>query len=364
MLTALAIVVALATDFLMLPALLMVGHRTAAESDSSTSADQSPRRKPMNSILRPGSITTALMTVGLAAATLLVAGSMTSTKAAGPKVEKDAAVSRATTEVDSELSSDGSAVVLADTEALLAQASTPEEKGLAIAARADRSDRNFGNSRVEMEMVLRNKTGKESRRTLILSTLEIPDENYGDKSVIVFDSPADIDGTALLSHAQILNPDDQWLYLPALKRVKRISSVNKSGPFVGSEFAFEDFTSLELNKYEYTYLRSEPCGDMVCDVLERRPRYEHSGYAEQIAWIDQDAFQVRKVEFHDRRGDLLKTLVLDEYRVYGDGWWRPHLLAMTNHKTGKSTDLVYANYEFDIGLDDNDFVKGMLQRIR
>ena len=97
---------------------------------------------------------------------------------------------------------------------------------------------------------MRNKAGREATRALRITTLEIPDEQVGDRSLIVFESPPDIDGTALLSHAKILDPDDQWLYLPALKRVKRISSVNKSGPFVGSEFAFEDFTALELNKYD------------------------------------------------------------------------------------------------------------------
>ncbi len=156
-------------------------------------------------------------------------------------------------------------------------AETPEQKGFAIAARADRSDRGFTDSRVEMKMVLRNAAGQEASRTLALNTLEVPDEQLGDKTLIVFDSPADIDGTALLSHAKILDADDQRLYLPALKRIKRISSVNKSGPFVGSEFAFEDFTALELNKYTYKYLREEPCGDMTCDVVERKPRYEHWG---------------------------------------------------------------------------------------
>ena len=158
-----------------------------------------------------------------------------------------------------------------------AQAETPEEKGYAIAARSDRSDRGFGDSKVELNMILRNAAGSESTRQLELRTLENPDEDVGDKSLIIFNSPADIDGTALLSHAKILDPDDQWLYLPALKRVKRISSVNKSGPFVGSEFAFEDFTSMELNKYDYRYLDSEACGDLTCDVTEGIPLYEHSG---------------------------------------------------------------------------------------
>ncbi len=59
--------------------------------------------------------------------------------------------------------------------------------------------------------------------------------------------------------------------------------MNKSVPFVGSEFAFEDFTGLELNKYEYRYLKEEACGDMTCDVVERKPLYEHAGYSRQIA---------------------------------------------------------------------------------
>lgn len=243
-------------------------------------------------------------------------------------------------------------------------AQTAVQKGFDVAARSDRSDRGFGDSRVEMQMILQNAAGQESVRTLQLTTLEVPDEQVGDKSLIVFDSPADIDGTALLSHAKILESDDQWLYLPALKRVKRISSVNKSGPFVGSEFAFEDFTALELNKYDYAYLREEACGDMTCDVVERTPRYEHSGYSRQISWIDQTDYQVRKVEFYDRRGDLLKTLEQTEWQRYEDTYWRAHRLTMTNHQTGKKTDLVFGQYAFGDGLSDRDFVKGILKRIR
>ncbi|MDH4006208.1 MAG: outer membrane lipoprotein-sorting protein, partial [Gammaproteobacteria bacterium] len=193
-------------------------------------------------------------------------------------------------------------------------AATPEEKGFEIAARADRSDLGFGDSEVELQMILRNAAGQESTRSLKIATLEKPDESVGDKSLVLFDTPRDIEGTALLSHAKILDPDDQWLYLPALKRVKRISSSNKSGPFVGSEFAFEDFTAIELNKFDYSYVGEEACGDLTCDVIERTPRYEASGYTKQVSWVDQADFQIRKVEFYDRRGDLLKVLELKDYR--------------------------------------------------
>jgi len=242
-------------------------------------------------------------------------------------------------------------------------AATEEDRGFEIAARSDRSDLGFGDSEVELKMILRNAAGQESSRALRITTLEKADESVGDKSLVLFDTPRDIEGTALLSHAKILDPDDQWLYLPALKRVKRISSNNKSGPFVGSEFAFEDFTAIELNKFDYRYVGEEACGDLTCDVIERTPRYENSGYTKQVSWVDQTDFQIRKVEFYDRRGGLLKVLELKDYRNY-EGIWRAHQLSMTNVQTNKQTDLVYGDFSFGIGLSENDFVKGRLSRLR
>ena len=256
-----------------------------------------------------------------------------------------------------------SQLLISPVQAATLEQGSPEAKGFEIAARSDRSDRGFGDSEAEMTMVLRNAAGQESSRTMRFTTLEIPDESVGDKSLVLFSTPRDIEGTALLSHAKMLDPDDQWLYLPALKRVKRISSRNKSGPFVGSEFAFEDFTSTELNKYKYKWLKEEACDNMMCDVIERIPLYEFSGYTRQIAWIDQTDFQLRQVEFYDRRNSLLKTLSLLDYKNY-NGVWRAHKLHMENHTNGKSTDLNYSNYTFKVGLKDNDFVKGRLTQLR
>jgi len=89
-----------------------------------------------------------------------------------------------------------------------------------------------------------------------------------------------------LTHA--LTPDDQWLYLPALKRLKRISSRKKSGPFMGSEFAYEDMSSQEVEKYRYKWLRDETVEGRDAYVVERRPTYEYSGYTRQIVWIDKE----------------------------------------------------------------------------
>ncbi|MFY0680140.1 MAG: outer membrane lipoprotein-sorting protein [Thalassovita sp.] len=251
--------------------------------------------------------------------------------------------------------------VMAPLSAAVAQ--DADTKGFNVAAKADRSDRGFGDSKVQLEMILRNASGKSAKRTLEITTLELPDEKVGDKSLILFSSPGDIDGTALLSHAQILKPDNQWLFLPALKRTKRISSKNKSGPFVGSEFAFEDITGQELNKYEYTWLRAEKCGAFTCDVVERRPLYQSSGYTRQIGWIDQKHNQPRKLEYYDRRGALLKTQSFEKYKLYKGKYWRPLLQKMVNHQTGKSTELHFGPYQFGNGLRDRDFVKGALERL-
>lgn len=245
-----------------------------------------------------------------------------------------------------------------------AVAETPETKGRWIAEQTDLRDRGWGDSRVELVMTLRNREGESSVRDLTISALEVADPGLGDRSLTQFHRPRDIEGTAFLSHTRILEPDDQWLFLPALKRVKRVSSNNKSGPFVGSEFAYEDLVSQEVERFTYRFLHDEPCGALTCYVSERFPVYEHSGYTRQVTWVDHADFQPRKVEYYDRKGDLLKTLLLEEYRQYPGGYWRSHRLEMENHQTGKSTTLAFSDYRFGLGLGAADFVQSRLERLR
>jgi outer membrane lipoprotein-sorting protein len=245
-----------------------------------------------------------------------------------------------------------------------AASQTPEERGRAVAEAADANDMGWGDNQSTMRMVLRNKAGQESTRTLRRMALETNGDGLGDRSIIVFEAPRDIEGTALLSHTRILDPDDQWLYLPALRRVKRISSGNKSGPFVGSEFAYEDLVSQEVEKYEYRWLRTERCGDLECEVVERLPRYENSGYTRQVVWWDTAEHRAQRVDFYDRKDVLLKTLTSEGYRSYGDGFWRPDRMVMENHQNGKSTDLVFGDWRFSSGLDEDDFTPSRLRRAR
>ena len=240
-------------------------------------------------------------------------------------------------------------------------AEDPVARGETIARESDRRDLGFGDTKTEMRMILENRKGQTSKRRLRIHTLEVPDENDGDKSLVVFDQPRDIKGTALLSYAHILDPDDQWLYLAALKR---ISSTNKSGPFVGSEFAYEDITAQELKKYSYKWLRDEPCGTLECFVVERRPLYEKSGYTRLVTWYDKAEYRMQRVDYYDRKDVLLKTLTFSDYRQYLGKYWRAHDLFMVNHPTGKKTRLVYERYEFQTGLKESDFTRNRLKRSR
>lgn len=240
---------------------------------------------------------------------------------------------------------------------------TPEDKGWAIVKEADRRNSGYGDSTSALRMILRNKHGQVSERDLRVRALEVPDD--GTRSLSIFDSPADVKGTVLLTHTHKSRPDDQWLYLPALERVKRIAAQNKSGSFMGSEFSYEDIATQTIEKYSYKWLRDETCADQDCHVIERRPLdNKNSGYTRQIVWMDKEHLRMWKVEYYDRKDSLLKTLTFKDYRLYLEQFWRPHDMAMVNHQTGKSSQLLWTDYAFRKGLSENDFNQHSLTRIR
>lgn len=244
-----------------------------------------------------------------------------------------------------------------------ALAETTAEKGLAIATEVDRRDSGFKDFTADMLMILKNKHAQQSRREMRFKTLEVADD--GNKSLIIFDSPKDVKGTAFLNYTHKVEDDDQWLYLPALKRVKRISSRNKSGSFMGSEFAYEDIASQEIEKYTYKWLKDEEYEKLDCFVIERYPvDKKNSGYSRMLAWIDKAAYRTWKVAYYDRKNSHLKTLVFSGYEKYSNRFWRASKLNMTNHQTGKSTELHFSNYRFEVGLTGSDFSKNSLKRAK
>ncbi len=243
---------------------------------------------------------------------------------------------------------------------VLAFAETPEEKGLAIAVEDDKRDNGFVDYQAKMEMILRNRHGEQSVRYIRTKNLEVVGD--GDKSLVIFEKPRDIKGTALLNFTHKTGTDDQWLFLPALKRVKRISSANKSGSFMGSEFAYEDITSQEVEKYTYQWLRDETYEGLECFVFERYPTYKNSGYTRQMVWLDKKEYRMMKIDFYDRKNALLKTQTFRGYHQYLGKYWYPDEMFMQNHQTGKTTLLKWSDYKFRNGFKDRDFNKNSLKR--
>ncbi len=239
---------------------------------------------------------------------------------------------------------------------------TPEETGLRIAQDAYDASKGFGNFTANQSMVLRNRQGQESQRQLRIKVLEV--EGDGNRSLFVFDEPRDVAGTAFLVHSHRQDDDEQWLYLPALKRVKRIASSNKSGSFMGSEFAYEDLGVPEVENFTYRYLNDEACGDAECTVTERTPVDKQSGYSRQVVWRDKDELRIHRVDYYDRKDTHMKTLEFRDYHQYENKYWQAHTLEMVNHVTGKSTTLTWSDFVYGGDINEREFTKTGLRRIR
>lgn len=247
-----------------------------------------------------------------------------------------------------------------------AAAETPAEKGLRIAQEAREQGEGFGSVEAVGVMTLRDARGDTSNRAFVSRTLDGVDE-VEDQSLLIFREPRDIRGTGLLTHSNRVRDDDQWLFLPAFNRVRRISSSGQSSSFVGSEFSFEDMRAVTVEKFTYLWLGDEPCPgarDLMCWVNERRPTDPDSGYSRIVSWLDQDEYRVWQAQFFDRRNAFLKTLTASSYHQYKNQFWRADLLQMVNHQTGKSTDLAWESFDFDADFGDGDFTTRALERSR
>ena len=167
-----------------------------------------------------------------------------------------------------------------------------EEVGLEIAQDARKREAGFGNYTARQIMLLRNRQGRTDSRKLRVKTLEMSGD--GDRILFVFDEPRNVEGTVLLTHSHRDGRDSQWLNLPALKQVKRISSSNRSGSFVGSEFSYEDLGAREVVKFKYRYLGEENCGELRCTIVESVPVEKGSAYSRQVVWRDREELRIRQ----------------------------------------------------------------------
>lgn len=227
------------------------------------------------------------------------------------------------------------------------------------ALKSEKAMSGFEDASSKMQMKLINARGQEKIRSMNMQVLEGEDE---DKSLMEFLTPADVKGTKFLSYEHIDKDDDQWMYLPALKRVKRISSKNKSGAFMGSEFSYEDLSAFNVKKYTYVDTLEEVTLEGVSMYKgESKPVSKNSGYTKLITWMDKETFLIHKVEYYDRKKQLLKTAYFQDYKDYGDVY-RIGKITMKNIQNDKTTVLVWDDEKIKQGLKDKDFHKRYLKK--
>ena len=236
--------------------------------------------------------------------------------------------------------------------ALLAQS------GEEVAKRAYENISGYQSSISQTTMVLKNAEGDENIRKLAMKKIE---GEYGDRSLLIFLYPNDLKDTKLLSYEVIGGDDKQWLYLPALKRVKRISSRNKSGSFMASEFSYEDISSQNYKNYTYpqdvTVVTKD---DVQYFKVLRLPKDKHSGYSKQIIYIDIKENLARFGEYFDKQGRLLKKIFFLDY-VLLDGVYRVHKIVIQNVQNQKESTLTWKSDTIKAGLAKKDFSKRVLQ---
>lgn len=216
----------------------------------------------------------------------------------------------------------------------------------------------------DVDMIMAGADDSETKRHFKIQVLERPSTDDGDRSLLSFDSPADVKGTALLSHARTDGDDEQWLYLPSTKRVKRIALGNRGGAFLGSEFSYEDLTGADTRKYAWSATGTAACGDATCVTLEGVPKDASSSYSRRVVTVELDSLRVRKVDFFDRSGAPLKSLDYDAYTVVGGKYARATVWTMKNHKTNRKTVLRFSNMRMSTGLGVSDLSPAKLDQGR
>jgi hypothetical protein len=226
-------------------------------------------------------------------------------------------------------------------------------------------DRPDGDTRSsEMTLKLTNKKGKERERKVISFSMDVGTNKKDRKTLMFFQYPGDVKGTGFLTwdYDEIGKDDDKWLYLPAMKRTRRISgSSAKKDYFMGTDFTYDDMGSRNADEDDHKLLREETLEGQKCWVLESVSKDDRDIYSKKMSWIRQDNMMGIKVEYYDRQGQLHRRLLVSDI-VKADGFWVAKKLHMTNVQTNHHTIILVENPRFNITLNESDFTVAKLEK--
>jgi len=241
------------------------------------------------------------------------------------------------------------------------EALSPLEIMKRVDTRYDGDDRDS-----EMIMILIDKKGKERTRKLKVFSRDNGEDTW---SASFFLSPQDVKNTGFLSYDyDKTTEDDQWLYLPALHKVKRIASNDKTSSFMGSDFSYADMTDKEISDYTYTYLKTIQLNNQTCHVIESVPKTEKIvkdfGYTKSALFVLADSYVVARAVYWLEENNRIKYYDVKKFETI-DKIVTPVEIHMTLKKGGiflHKTIILYKNIRYNKGLDATIFSTRQLEK--
>lgn len=187
------------------------------------------------------------------------------------------------------------------------------------------------------------------------------EENDLMRNVIIFHQPASVEGTRFLTIERADREDDQWIYLPALDRVRRIAGGEGGDSFMGTDFTYDDLEGRDIEEYTYELLREEQVNDWETYVVEARPKEgTDSQYSRLVQYVDKNSWIPVKIEFYDQEEELLKVNTVHRMERV-QGYWTIIENTMENVQAGHSTELQVTNWRYNEQLPDGLFTVNFLE---
>jgi len=239
-------------------------------------------------------------------------------------------------------------------------------KGLKIMQKIESKNKGFIGEQSDMVMTLIDARGRRILRQMVGMVMEV--DTDGDKSKITFLSPKDVKGTKMLTHSHKSKDDDQWLYLPKARRLRRITSKSKSSSFMASEFSFEDLGSQETGKYNFRWLKDTEMKlgkkAVKVHVIERISKNK-GGYSKVILYMSPAISNPLKTEYYNRRNEKFKVATFSNYKKFKVGKksvYRAAKIHMKNLKTKKESIFEWNNRKIGVSFSERKFSKNSLKK--
>jgi outer membrane lipoprotein-sorting protein len=184
----------------------------------------------------------------------------------------------------------------------------------------------------------------------------------GNRAVIVFQSPANVAGTRFLTMDNASGGSDQWIFLPSLGRVRRISASESSGSFMGTDFSYDDISLIDrdVSLDTHTLLREETLNGNACYVIQSVPKDSSYQYSKNVSWVDKSNFRIYKAEMYNRRGEVIKLMEMSDYRDI-QGRITPMQTKISTVGAGTSTTIYIEIVRYDDPIPESVFTTAYLE---